>query len=121
MADGHSHLGQTDSKIYGFFENDINAGSNNAQYSHHSRYWESKVNEQAFALEQQMSEDDQEPSEQSKAASKTVDLGEVYDKMAVQTGYEHHSKYWQAQVAAAEQQLDKEMQAEDEASASQKA
>jgi hypothetical protein len=46
MADGHSHLGQTDSRIYGFFENDINAGANNnRQYSHHSAYWENKVNE----------------------------------------------------------------------------
>jgi hypothetical protein len=38
LADGHQHLSQTDSSVYGFFENDINAGSNNAiQYSHHSK------------------------------------------------------------------------------------
>jgi hypothetical protein len=62
-----------------------------------------------------MASDEQEQSDSQKASAKTVDLEEVYDKMAVQTGYEHHSKYWYSQVAAAEQQLDKEMKAEDEA------
>ena len=37
--------------------------------------------------------------------------------MAVQTGYEHHSKFWNEQVRAAEEKLDKEMKAEDEADA----
>jgi hypothetical protein len=46
---------------------------------------------------------------------KTVDLGEVYDKMNVQTGYEHHSKFWKEQVKAEEERLEKIFRLEDEA------
>ena len=44
--EGHQHLSQTGTSVYGFWENDINAGgSNSKEYSHHSQYWEDKVNE----------------------------------------------------------------------------
>ena len=40
-----------------------------------------------------MHEDDEKKEDESKGegSRKTVDLGEVYDGMNVQTGYEHHS------------------------------
>ena len=46
---------------------------------------------------------------------KTIDLAEVYDKMALQTGYEHHSKYYQAQVNQQTLALEKELEAADRA------
>lgn len=62
-----------------------------------------------------MADDDQRESEKEDPAKKTIDLAEVYDKMAVQTGYEHHSKFWKEQVKAAEEKLEKEMKADDDA------
>jgi len=35
--------------------------------------------------------------------------------MNVQTGYEHHSKFWNDQVRAAEDKLEKEFKAQEEA------
>ena len=48
---------KTGTDIYGYFENEINAGSSRDDvpsngYNHHSKYFEDRVNEQAYALEQ---------------------------------------------------------------------
>jgi len=47
-------------------------------------------------------EADEAREDENKASTKTIDLEDVYDKMALQTGYEHHSKFWREKVAEAE-------------------
>jgi len=120
------HMAQKDkvsTDIYGYFEGEINAGSPEPAepYSHHSKEWNDKVNAQAYALEQQLADS---PDEEGTLATadvnhKTVDFDELYDKMAVQTGYSHpyahHSKFYQQQVNKATADLEQELALADKA------
>lgn len=57
----------------------------------------------------------QDEEREQHPSTQTINLNEVYDHMNVQTGYEHHSKFWNDQVKIAEAQLDKKFEEEDKA------
>ena len=65
-------------------------------YEHHSPYWEARVerNAQILAREMQQAEEDHPELDGGEPRQKTVDLGEVYDGITMQTGYEHHSDFY---------------------------
>ena len=55
--------------------------------------------------------DDDTKEVQAEQNKKTIDLDDEYSAMNVQTGYEHHSKYWYENLSQAEAKLEKEMKA----------
>jgi hypothetical protein len=56
--------------------------------------------------------DEQKEAEEQSHHHKTIDMGELYDGMAVQTGYREstgESPYWANRVSSAQNQLDELM------------
>jgi len=107
-------------------------------YELHSRMWNEMVDQQTAELEKTLKESDEADlknqkvygttdalteekfkSQQEREAEeqshhhKTIDMGELYDGMALQTGY-RDSPYWANRVSTAQEQLEQLMRQQDE-------
>ena len=86
-------------------------------YDHHTSYWDDKVEAKAQSLAGQMHWAQEEHpelfSEEPVPNKKTVDLNDLYNGMALQTGYEHHSSFYHNRVEEETLKLEKEMRAEE--------
>lgn len=107
-------------------------------YERHSKFWNDMVEQQTAELEKTIADEDAAENKQNKVYGttdeltaekfgraneqkeqehhfKTVDMGELYDGMALQI--EDHSKYWESRVSAAQRQLEAIMRNEEEQAA----
>ena len=84
------------------------------EYTHHSPYWESRVEEASKDFDKNFEEE----SDRLDAAENPhnvhhykdqLNFEDEYDGMLIQRAYAHHTPYWEERVAAAEKDWDKKL------------
>ena len=82
-------------------------------YRHHSQEWDNQVNEATAKMEDELNEsaaaDDARADPSRPEHYSTVDREEEYDGMLTQTGYRHHSAFWENQVNEAADRMEDEL------------
>lgn len=69
-------------------------------YQHHSDFWEAQMDKAAQNLSAKMDKVEK-AQEEDNNHHPTTDLNELYNGIALQTKYDHHTDFWNAQMDSA--------------------